>query len=132
MSKIVSLSEAASIALHGIILIARSENNLNVIKIAEETGNSKHHVAKVMQRLVKDGYVESQRGPSGGFVLKRDPKAISFLDIYETIEGKIEIQDCPMNKKVCPFNKCIMNNLTNKLTIEFKEYLSKQILSNYI
>jgi len=92
MSKIVSLSEAASIALHGIILIARSENNLNVIKIAEETGNSKHHVAKVMQRLVKDGYIESQRGPSGGFVLKKDPKDISFLEIYETIEGKIEVK----------------------------------------
>jgi len=132
MSKIVSLSEAASIALHGIILIARSENNLNVIKIAEETGNSKHHVAKVMQRLVKDGYIESQRGPSGGFVLKKDPKDISFLEIYETIEGKIEVQDCPMNKKVCPFERCLMNNLTNKLTIEFKEYLAKQIIQDYL
>jgi len=132
MSKIVSLSEAASIALHGIILIARSENNLNVIKIAEETGNSKHHVAKVMQRLVKDGYIESQRGPSGGFVLKKDPKDISFLEIYETIEGKIEVQDCPMNKKVCPFERCLMNNLTNKLTLEFKEYLKKQIIQDYL
>ena len=132
MSKIVSLSEAASIALHGIILIARSENNLNVIKIAEETGNSKHHVAKVMQRLVKDGYIESQRGPSGGFVLKKDPKDISFLEIYETIEGKIEVQDCPMNKKVCPFERCLMNNLTNKLTLEFKEYLEKQIIQDYL
>ena len=132
MSKIVSLSEAASIALHGIILIARSENNLNVIKIAEETGNSKHHVAKVMQRLVKDGYIESQRGPSGGFVLKKDPKYISFLEIYETIEGKIEVQDCPMNKKVCPFERCLMNNLTNKLTLEFKEYLEKQIIQDYL
>jgi len=132
MSKIVSLSEAASIALHGIILIARSENNLNVIKIAEETGNSKHHVAKVMQRLVKDGYIESQRGPSGGFVLKKNPKDISFLEIYETIEGKIEVQDCPMNKKVCPFERCLMNNLTNKLTLEFKEYLKKQIIQDYL
>ncbi|MBN1112490.1 MAG: Rrf2 family transcriptional regulator [Bacteroidales bacterium] len=132
MSKIVSLSEAASIALHGIILIARSENNLNVIKIAEETGNSKHHVAKVMQRLVKDGYIESQRGPSGGFVLKKNPKDISFLEIYETIEGKIEVQDCPMNKKVCPFERCLMNNLTNKLTLEFKEYLEKQIIQDYL
>ncbi|MCT4638701.1 MAG: Rrf2 family transcriptional regulator [Bacteroidales bacterium] len=132
MSKIVSLSEASSIALHGIILIARSNSNLNVIKIAEETGNSKHHVAKVMQRLVKEGFIESHRGPNGGFVLLKDPKEITFLEIYETIEGKIVVHECPMNKQICPFGKCIMKNLTNKLTLEFKEYLSKQTLDTYI
>jgi len=37
-----------------------------------------------------------------------------------------------MNKKVCPFERCLMNNLTNKLTIEFKEYLAKQIIQDYL
>jgi DNA-binding IscR family transcriptional regulator len=61
MSKIVSLSEASSIAIHGIILIARSSVSLNVIQIADATGTSKHHVAKVMQRLVKENFISSQR-----------------------------------------------------------------------
>jgi DNA-binding IscR family transcriptional regulator len=46
MSKVVTISEAASIALHGMILIARSEPSINVMQIAELTGASKHHVAK--------------------------------------------------------------------------------------
>lgn len=132
MAKVFSLSEAASIALHGIILIAQEKEGLNVIKIAERTDTSKHHVAKVMQRLVKAGYLLSQRGPSGGFVLRKDPKDINFLDIYEAIEGPIEITDCPMDKQICPFDKCIMNNVTTKMTLDFKNYLINQTVEQYL
>jgi Rrf2 family protein len=132
MAKVFSLSEAASIALHGIILIAQEKEGLNVIKISERTDTSKHHVAKVMQRLVKAGYLTSQRGPSGGFVLRKNPADINFLEIYEAIEGPIEITECPMDKQICPFNKCIMNNITSKMTLEFKDFLNKQTVDKYL
>jgi len=132
MSKIVSLSEAASIALHGMILIAREKKGMNVTKIAELTNTSKHHVAKIMQRLVKSGYLFSQRGPNGGFSLKKPSEKITFLEIYETIEGQIEINTCPMDKPVCPFDKCILNNVTSKMSVEFKQYLKEQTLDQYL
>ncbi len=132
MPKIVSISEAASIALHGIILVAKSPEAVNVIQIAESTGASKHHVAKIMQRLAKNGFLTSQRGPAGGFRLKKPPKTISFLDIYETIEGAIEITTCPLDKPICPFDKCLMNNVTNKMTLEFREHLKAQTIEKYI
>lgn len=132
MSKFFSLSEAASIALHGVILIAQEKEGLNVIKIAERTDTSKHHVAKVMQRLVKAGYLTSQRGPSGGFIMRKNPEEINFLEIYETIEGPIEVTECPMDKQVCPFDKCIMNNVTSKMTLEFKAFLENQNVAQYL
>lgn len=132
MSKVVSLSEAASIALHGMILIAREKQGMNVGKISELTSTSRHHVAKVMQRLVKSGYLTSQRGPRGGFELKKNPEEITFLELYETIEGGIEINTCPMDKPVCPFDKCIMNNVTSKMSKEFREYLRNQTVAEYI
>lgn len=132
MSKVFSLSEAASIALHGVILIAKEKKGLNVIKIAERTDTSKHHVAKVMQRLVKAGYLTSQRGPSGGFILKKKPEEINLLDLYEVIEGPIEVSECPMDKQICPFDKCIMDNVTSKMTLEFKDFLSKQTIDQYL
>jgi len=131
MSKIITLSEAASIAIHGIILIARSDKPLSVTEISEMTGTSKHHVAKVMQRLSKDGFISSLRGPSGGFSLNKPAEKISFLNIFEAIEGKLKIPVCPMNKKICPFEKCIFGNVMNKITEEFKQYLEKQLLSDY-
>ena len=105
MSKIVTLSEAASIALHGIILVAKSDKLINVVQIADATSSSKHHVAKVFQRLVKEKFVNSHRGPSGGFSLNRKPEEITLLEIYEAIEGKIELTQCPLDKQICPFDK---------------------------
>lgn len=132
MSKLVSLSEAASIAIHGMILIARSSVSLNVLQIAAATGTSKHHVAKVMQRLVKENFISSQRGPTGGFLLNIAPEKLSFLKVYEAIEGKIEVSSCPMDKKVCSFDKCILDNISNRMTLEFRDYLGKQMVSDYM
>lgn len=132
MSRVVSISEAASIALHGMILIAKDKHLVNVNTIAEATKTSRHHVAKVFQRLVKEGYLSSHRGPSGGFSLKKKPEEINFLEIYESIEGKLEITKCPLDKQICPFDRCLMNNTTNRMTNDFKKYLSEQTLDKYL
>lgn len=132
MARIIQLSEAASLAIHAIVLIGKSEGLINVNTISERTGASRNHLAKVMQRLVKDGYVSSTRGPSGGFVLKKKPSEITLLDIYQSIEGKILIEGCPLDRPVCPFDKCLMGGIINKLSLEFKNYLKEQKLSDYL
>lgn len=132
MSKIVILSEAASIALHGMILVAQSDKMINVVQISEMTTSSKHHVAKVFQRLVKEKFIESHRGPSGGFTMKRKPDEITLLEIYEAIEGKIEILACPIEKQICPFDKCILNSVTRDMTLQYRDYLQGQTLAMYL
>jgi len=131
MSRVFALSEAASIALHSMVLIARADNGINVMKIAEITGFSKNHIAKVLQRLVKEDMLKSVRGPSGGFSLKGDPKGISMLDVYEAIEGPIKETDCPLSYEVCNYDRCIMGNIINDMTSEFKKYLQTNTLDNY-
>ncbi len=132
MSRLLSLSEAASIAIHGMILVARSDKLVNVNQIAELTTSSRHHVAKVFQRLGKENFINSSRGPSGGFSLKMAATDISFLDIYEAIEGKIEITKCPLDKPICPFDKCIFDNVINNLTLDFRNYMEEQTLDKYL
>lgn len=132
MPKIVTLSEAASIAIHGMILVARSEKMINVVKIAGRLDSSKHHVAKVFQRLVKESFIDSHRGPTGGFTLKMPPEQITFLDIYEAIEGKIEITDCPLDKPICPFERCIMDTVMKDMTEQYRDYLRDQTLDKFI
>ncbi|MCF6365653.1 MAG: Rrf2 family transcriptional regulator [Bacteroidales bacterium] len=133
MSSIVKFSEAASIGLHGTVLIAKSENFLNVNKIAEKIGSSRHHVAKVMQRLAKDGYIRSMRGPTGGFVLLKKPEKISFLDVYESVEGKVSTNDEYSNiKETEAIDKKILKDITKKMTQDFINYMKKQHISDYI
>jgi Rrf2 family protein len=133
MAHVINFSEAAFIALHGMVLVAKSEKEqINVLEIADRLNSSKHHVAKVMQRLVKEGYLYSHRGPTGGFSMKKDPKEVTLLELYESIEGKIEIGDCPMDHPVCAFDQCIFNNVTKKMTEEFVAYMSEQTLGSYL
>ncbi len=132
MSKLITLSEAASIGIHSMVLIAQAPESINVIKIAEKTGSSKHHIAKILQRLVKDDFLNSIRGPYGGFSLKKDASKITLLNIYESIEGPIELTHCPVDNQICPFDKCLMGNVVSKMTAEFKEYLSKSTLDQFI
>lgn len=132
MSQIIALSEAATIGLHSMVLIARSNDVINVGQISEAIQSSRHHVAKIMQRLVKDGYISSNRGPNGGFKLRKEPQEISLLSIYESIEGKFEVQSCPGDKAICPFGNCIMGDLSHRLSFELREYLSKKTLNEYM
>lgn len=132
MSKIINLSEASSIAIHGMILIARSEKPLNVLYIADQTNSSKHHVAKILQRLSKEGFLTSLRGPAGGFSLNVNPAEIDLLTIYQAIEGKLEPGKCPMDKPVCTYETCIYNNVIEKMTEDFTNHLKSKKLIDYI
>ncbi|MBN2744369.1 BadM/Rrf2 family transcriptional regulator [Breznakibacter xylanolyticus] len=132
MSNILSLSEAATIGLHSMVLIAQSTEKLNAGQIADRIGSSKHHVAKIMQRLAKENFITSNRGPLGGFILKKKPEEISLLDVFEAIEGKISEHECPGNKEECPFGNCILGSVSHRLTQDFLHYLKSQTLSKYI
>jgi Rrf2 family protein len=134
MAHVIQFSEAAFIALHGMVLIAQSKDDelINVVQIADRLNCSSHHVAKVMQRLVKEGFLYSHRGPSGGFSLRKPAQSISLLELYETIEGKIDIGKCPLDRTVCKFNKCLFNNVTMKMTEEFVDYMKDEKLSEFV
>jgi Rrf2 family protein len=123
MSKIVNISEAASIAIHSIILVAKSEVKLNANQIAETLNFSRNHLSKVMHVLAKNGYLSSERGPKGGFMLNKDPKKISLLEIYEVVEGIVEAFNCVTACAKCPFKTCIFGGLTTKFTEEFTLHL---------
>ena len=108
MSSFLSFSSAASIAIHGIVMISRSNAPLNVNEISDAMGCSSHHVAKVMQMMAKLGFISSRRGVNGGFVVSKELSTISLLDIYEAIEGKLDDSSCIAPSKTCPFGSCLL------------------------
>ena len=132
MSKIINISEAASIAIHSMVTIAKEKDKINAIELAKVSNFSKNHLAKVMHQLTKYGYLISDRGPKGGFVLGKQPNEISLLELFELIEGSIDDVSCIGNCSVCPFEKCIFGDFASKFTNEFKEYLKNTKLSDLI
>ena len=132
MANIINFSEAASIGIHGTILIAKSDKPLNAIQLAAKLGKSKHHIGKVLQRLVKERFLDSFRGPAGGFIMKADPAQVKLYDIYTAIEGKLEVRKCDRDNKICPVDKCIFDNITSKMTEEFIKHMQNEVLIDYL
>ena len=133
MSHLINISEAASLALHGLAIVAQqSPNKVNAKHLAERLNASEAHLAKIFQRLSKSGLIRSFRGPRGGFILNKPAEEISFLDIYEIVESKIILNDCPLDKAGCTFENCIfgdaLKNNSNNIFQTFKNIK----LSNFI
>jgi len=130
MNSLVSISEASSLALHGMGLIACKESQMTVREMASMVEVSEAHLAKVFQRLSKAGLVVSSRGPGGGFMLSRDASSISLYDIYRAIEGDPSISSCLLASSSCPFRGCIFGSLLKEMSEKFIDHLKGNTLED--
>jgi len=128
MGRFPNISEASSIAIHSLALVNQSDKALNVNQIADLTEFSKNHISKVMQILVRHGYLTSGRGPKGGFMSNMDPDIVSLLEIIELIEGRMSDKHCGIDEGKCPFETCVFGDLPVEFKEKFREYYqSKKI-----
>jgi len=130
MSGAVKISEAASLALHAMVLMAAiPERFLPAKEIAATFKISSAHLAKVMQRLVRAGLVSSSRGPAGGFTLARPSQEITLLEIYEAIEGALSQEGCLLAKEVCPGSACLLGDIICDVNETFRKGLASKTLA---
>lgn len=130
MSNFVKISEAASLGLHAMALLARAPaSRFTNQQIADELEASSHHLAKVMQRLVRARLVNSTRGPLGGFLLAKPDAETSLLEIYEAIEGPIGKPGCLSQSSACGGSKCILGQAIRSLHDQLCDYLKRTTLA---
>jgi Rrf2 family protein len=51
-------------------------------------------LAKVLQKMVKEGFLVSEQGTNGGYRLARDAAAITALEVIRAIDGPIILTAC--------------------------------------
>jgi Rrf2 family protein len=130
MSHGIPVSDAVSLAMHSMAVIASREGLSSVQDISSRLGVSEFHLAKVLQRLSKNGLVISTRGPRGGFALARKSGSITLLDVYEAIEGPLKENACLMRKKTCNKKLCILGGTLETMWDIFRKHLSSTRISD--
>jgi len=129
----IKISEATALALHSMMHLAINPGAQSTAsEIAEVFEVSKHHLAKVHQRLVKAGFILSRRGPKGGVGLAKDPSEINLLEIYEAMEGPMTCQPCLLGKAVCPRADCVLSNLLPGLARQVRVYFEQATLAELV
>lgn len=130
MSRMIKISEALSLALHGMVYIAsRPGEILTVDQVARVLRASSAHLHKVFQRLSNVGLLKSCRGPKGGYALAKPSDAISLLEIYEAIEGPLSIDNCLFDHPICQGPTCIFGDLLETTHKRYQAYLEGMRLS---
>lgn len=51
-------------------------------------------LSKVLQKLARAGFLTSVQGTNGGYLLARDPKRITVLEVVRSIDGPIILTSC--------------------------------------
>jgi Rrf2 family protein len=70
-------------------------------EIAQAYGIPLELLAKVLQKLAKQGLLVSHHGAEGGYALARDASSITAFDVIRAIEGPIYITSCVTIKGEC-------------------------------
>ncbi len=91
-------------ALRGLVYIQQQNHygrKPGVAEIAKEIDAPPFYIAKILQRMVKSGFVESSKGKGGGFFFEKEKPDLPIKNLIITTEGNKTISGCGFGLKEC-------------------------------
>lgn len=121
-------SKACEYAIKASLYIAlRSEasHRVGLQEIADEIQSPASFTSKILQKLVKSNIIDSQKGPNGGFEIKKSKAAKTSLSaIVEAIDGDSIYTGCALGFAHCNEKKpCALHFKFKTLRDELKQML---------
>jgi len=77
------------------------EGTIELREIAEKEDISPKYLEQVIVPLRTAGLVKSVRGSKGGYTLAKPPSNISLREIFEVLEGPVNLVDCLADPEAC-------------------------------
>ncbi|MFE9750464.1 RrF2 family transcriptional regulator [Saccharothrix saharensis] len=88
------LIRSTDIALRVVMLLATDGGRLTVDQLSDALEVPRHHMAKVVQRLQRHGFVATARGRTGGVGVPPTALDTSVGAVVRALEGDREAVDC--------------------------------------
>ncbi|MBE0653264.1 MAG: Rrf2 family transcriptional regulator [Bacteroidales bacterium] len=97
-----------------------------IAEIAEQIDAPHFYTAKILQRLVRQGFIESQKGKGGGFYFDTQKPDLAIKQLIIAIEGDTLFTGCGFGLKQCDENNpcplhdkyALIRDELNKLVME--------------
>ena len=107
----------------------------SLAEISLRQGISISYLEQLFLKLRKNNLVKSVRGPSGGYVLAKQPGEIKLLSIISAVDEKIKTVKCKKeSKKGCNGKsiKCITHNLWDDLENHINKFFEDNTLNDIL
>lgn len=125
------LTKRADYGLIALKHLATHAGSASAADIAELYHMSVPLMAKVLQKLAKNGLVAARHGSSGGYTLARDPRQISALDVIRAIDGPLFITSCVTSRGNCDVSStCSIREPLRRVNDSILEVLGKVTISH--
>ena len=85
----------------------------------------KELLAKILQELCKEGYVNAIKGSKGGYMLNKNLSNINLIDFIESIEGPVGIVKCSTDIDCELLDLCNIKSPINKINTNIRNVLKK-------
>nr|WP_315030176.1 Rrf2 family transcriptional regulator [uncultured Chryseobacterium sp.] len=120
-------SKTCEYALRALIYIAQQSKNgsrVGIKDISRNISSPEYFIAKILQDLSRKGFVQSAKGPNGGFYMDQKNLSMSIADIVREVDGDKLFSGCGLGLEQCsethpcPLHdqfKCIRDNLREML-----------------
>lgn len=80
-------------------------------EIARETDAPRFYMAKILQRLVRQGFLLSMKGKGGGFYFDKEKPELTMKEVIVAVEGDRSLTGCGFGFKNCdPRNPCPLHS----------------------
>lgn len=129
------LSRFTDLGLRSLMRLAVSggaEERVTVKLIARQVNASENYVAKAVSKLAELGYVESQRGRTGGIFLTDTGRRTTIGTIVRQLECDNEVIDCAGDNP-CPIaNVCRLRGVLAKAQNAFYAELDRYVIADLV
>ena len=106
-------SKSFGYALRGVLYVAMQSDTREKVQldeIAEKLGVPRHFLGKVMKRMVKEGLLNSLKGPYGGFSVNEKTLSTPLFKLLEITGETEEFSSCALRLRKCNAeNPCPMH-----------------------
>src|SRR4051812_11261961 len=101
MTMRLEITRRSDLATRALSELARLGRRTKSVELAELIGTTPGFLSQAMTPLASKGWVRSEPGPSGGYLLTTDLDDVSVLDVIEAIEGPSDAGRCVLEDRPC-------------------------------
>ncbi|MHC4981843.1 MAG: RrF2 family transcriptional regulator [Planctomycetota bacterium] len=111
------LTPAAELAVRGVSVLAEEYGRgpISLSEVCKRRDLARQYLVKIFGILSRAGLIVPVRGKRGGYMLARQPKDITLLEIIETVEGPLALNLCQYMPPRCSELDCPLRPVWQKL-----------------